>query len=128
MAKIEITPASLIVRVEGADKLWALRSHLEIPLDDVVSAEIASDIKEERESSSTLLHKGHGVPGVLAAGTFWQHGQKVFWDVHHPKRAIVIHLEKEDMAKLVVGVDDPTTTVAQIERAIAGRHAVASAR
>jgi len=29
------------------------------------------------------------VPGVITAGTFYQDGKRVFWDVHHPEKAIV---------------------------------------
>ena len=37
-ASIEVTRDSLIVRIEGADRLWAMKSRLEIPLANMVRA------------------------------------------------------------------------------------------
>ena len=33
---------------------------------------------------------GTNVPGVITAGTFYQDGKRVFWDVHHPEKTIMI--------------------------------------
>ena len=51
-------------------------------------------------------------------GTFYRHGERVFWDVHHPERAIAISLRNERYTKLVVEVEDPDATVAAIEGAL----------
>ena len=64
---------------------------------------------------------GTNVPGVITAGTFHEHGERVFWDVHHPERAIALSLRDESYAKLVIEVDDPETTIAAVEAALAGR-------
>ena len=116
MAEIEITPQALIVHITGADRLWALKSRLEIPLAHVVGAAQAQD-----EAQSWLKHfsiEGTHVPGVLSAGIFHRHGDRVFWDVHHPLNAIAIELKDEHFARLVVEVDDPAATLAAIDRAL----------
>jgi DNA-binding transcriptional regulator LsrR (DeoR family) len=64
---------------------------------------------------------GTEVPGVITAGTFYEHGERVFWDVHHPERAIALSLRDERYAKLVVEVEDPEATIAAIEAALLGR-------
>ena len=61
---------------------------------------------------------GTQVPGVITAGTFHQEGERVFWDVHDPQKAIVIRLRDEKYAKLVIEVEDPPTTVAAIQEAL----------
>ena len=38
---------------------------------------------------------GTNIPGVLTAGTFYQHGKRVFWDVHNPDNTVVIELKDE---------------------------------
>jgi hypothetical protein len=48
---------------------------------------------------------------------------RVFWDVHDPAKAVVIHLADERYARLVIGVDDPAATVAAIRRALGTRGA-----
>ena len=61
---------------------------------------------------------GSHVPGVLTAGTFHVDGERVFWDVHDPAKAVVIELDDERYARLVVQVDDPRATVDLVERAV----------
>jgi hypothetical protein len=61
---------------------------------------------------------GTDVPGLFAAGTFYYHGELVFWDVFHPERAIIVSLQHERYRKLIVEVEDPTETVARLRQAI----------
>src|SRR5215212_5532220 len=61
---------------------------------------------------------GAHIPGVIVAGTFHHEGDRIFWDVHDPAKAMVIHLADERYARLVIGVDDPAATVAAIRRAL----------
>ena len=112
MAKIELTPGTLIIRLEGADKLWALKSQLDIPLGHVAGAEPAE--AEAREWLHGIRLGGTHLPGVISAGRFYEHGQWVFWDVHHPARAIAIALRDERYSRLVVEVDDPAAALAAI--------------
>ena len=43
------------------------------------------------------------VRGVIVAGPFHHESDRVFWDVHDPAEAVVIHLIDERYARLVVG-------------------------
>jgi hypothetical protein len=114
-AKIELTGDELVVQMEGADKLWALKSQLQVPLANVVGAADAA------EMSRKWLHGvrigGTHIPGVISAGRFHTHGETVFWDVHRPERAIAIELRGEHFSRLVLEVDDPVGDVARIEQA-----------
>ena len=117
MAHIEFTPQALIVHITGADRLWALKSHLEIPLAHVIGA--SQETEEAQAWLKGLVHGGiTHVPGVLSAGTFHHHGDRVFWDVHDPDKAIAISLKDDRYARLVVEVDDPVATLAAITKAI----------
>jgi hypothetical protein len=62
---------------------------------------------------------GTHVPGVISAGRFYEHGQRIFWDVHHPERAIAILLRDERYGRLVIEVDDPAAALAAIGSAAA---------
>jgi len=64
---------------------------------------------------------GTSIPGVLTAGTFYQHDGAVFYDVHDPDRTIVIELDHEHYRRLVVEVADPAATVSLLEDALHGR-------
>lgn len=116
MTEVELTRDALIVHVQGMDRLWALKSRLEIPLSHVLDAEV--DPQVAREWRKGLRAPGTHVPGVLTAGTFFQDGDRVFWDVRDPEKTIVIRLEDERYARLVIEVDDPSATAAAIEEAI----------
>ena len=116
MTEVELTGEALIVHVRSADKLWALRSRLEIPISHVVGAEADSEVALGWWQG--IRSGGTHVPGVITAGTFQQEGERVFSDVHDPEKAIVIRLRDERYARLVVEVEDPPTTVAAIQEAI----------
>jgi len=117
MAQIEVTPDQVIIRLQGADKLMALKSELAIPLAHITGAEPAE--AEAREWWHRVRLGAVHVPGVISAGTFHHHGQRLFWDVHHPERAIALALRDDRYSRIVVEVDDPATTVAAIEAAAA---------
>ncbi len=68
MAKIEVTPDQLIIRMEGADKLWALKSELAIPRAHVIGAEPAE--AEARGWFHGVRVGGTSLPGVITAGRF----------------------------------------------------------
>jgi hypothetical protein len=58
---------------------------------------------------------GTNVPGIITAGTFYQDDKRVFWDVHHPEKTIVIDLHDERDNELVVEVDDPAAAMKLIQ-------------
>lgn len=116
MTEVEIGGDALVVHVKGMDRLWSLQSRLEIPLSHVLGAE--ADPQISLQHSRALRAPGTHLPGVITAGTFYQEGDRVFWDVHDPEKAVVIRLRDERYARLVIEVEDPTSTAAAIEEAI----------
>ena len=116
MAEVELTESALIVHVQGMDRIWALKSRLEITLAHVVGAEIDPEVAQGWRKG--LRAPGTHVPGVITAGTFYQEGERVFWDVHDSEKAVVIHLKDERYARLVIEVDEPPATAAAIQRAL----------
>jgi hypothetical protein len=117
MAEIEITPTSLIVHIRGADRFFAFKSQLEVPLEHI--AGVDASVPEARDFWHGLKLVGTELPGVITAGSFIQHGEWAFWDVHDPDKAIAIRLKDEHYAKLIIGVDDPAATAREISTAIA---------
>jgi hypothetical protein len=114
VATVDIEGADLVVRVEGMDKLWALKSSLTIPLANVRGATADPGIVKDPKG---VRAPGTYVPGVVVAGTFHHEGERVFWDVRDPAKAVVIELADEQYARLVVQVEDPRATVERIEKA-----------
>ena len=116
MVDLSIAEGKLTLHVRGADKLWALKSSLEIPLVHIAS------VRADPEAAHGWYHgirmPGTNVPGVITAGTFYQDGKRVFWDVHRPEKTIVIDLHDERYNELVVEVDDPEAAVRLIQNAL----------
>src|SRR5579859_4327540 len=116
MVRPEITADTLHLHVEGLDKLWAFKSELTIPLQHITS------VRTDSQVTTKWLHglkwPGTSVPGVITAGTFYQDGKRIFWDVHHPDNTIVIDLHDERYNQLIVEVEDPQSAVKLIQDAL----------
>jgi len=91
---LSMAEGKLMLNVQGVDKLWAFT---EQPRN-------TARPHHRRPSRYSEVARGwwHGVrmpgtsvPGVITAGTFYQDGKRVFWDVHHPEKTIVIDLHDE---------------------------------
>jgi len=119
MVDVSIAGDLIVFQVEGLHKVWALRSRLEIPLAHLLGAEYRPD--EVGRWWHGLKVAGTDAPGLFAAGTFYYHGELVFWDVRHVENAIVVSLADESYRKLIVEVVNPQTTVAMINDAIRSR-------
>ena len=109
MVDLTVADGRLTLHVKGMDELWALKSTLEIPLVHV--AGIRADPEVARGWWHGLRMPGTQLPGVITAGTFYQDGKRVFWDVHHPDKTVVIDLRNEKYQQLIVEVADPEAAV-----------------
>lgn len=117
MVEITIADNNVIFEVQGWDKVWALRSQLTIPLAHIKGA--YSDPEPPMGWFDGLKISGAGLPNIFRAGTFYQHGEWVFWDVHEQENTIVIELEHETYKKLIIEVADPAGEVQKIRTALA---------
>lgn len=117
MAEVELTEDAMIIHVRGMDRIFALKSRLEIPLSHVAGAKVGAEVAHPAWWKSLRLTATQ-IPWVVTAGTFYQEGERVFWDVHDPEKVVVIQLKDERYARLVIGVDDPPATAAAIRGAI----------
>jgi len=117
VTEYEIHEGKLELTVEGADKLWALKSHLTVPLDDITGVRPVADAQAEISGGVKLA--GSRIPGVIQAGSFVYSDGAMFWDVRRPGHAIVITLQHEHYQALVVDVEDPEAAVQEISQALA---------
>ncbi|RZS89512.1 hypothetical protein EV189_1279 [Motilibacter rhizosphaerae] len=118
MAILEIEGDELVVTLQGADRLLALKRRIAVPLRCVRGA--TADPGMAREPKGWRGPGAH-VPGVVVAGTFHPDGEKVFWDVRDTTRAVVVELQDHEYARLVVEVDDPAAVVRSVEQALDAR-------
>ena len=115
MVNITIEGDRAVFTVEGLHKLWSFRSRLEIPTAHIL------DVQADPEQVGRWWHGvkilGTDVPGLFAMGTFYYHGELVFWDVTDPNRTIIVSLDHERYRKLIVEVVDPAASVAMLKAA-----------
>ncbi len=116
MVKSEIKDNILILHVVGADKIWALKSELSIPLQHITGIRLDEEIVNRWWHGLKL--PGSNIPHVLTAGTFYQDGKRIFWDIHHPRQAVIISLADESYNELVIEVENPEVFVEEINQAI----------
>ena len=119
MVDVSVVEGKLVLDVRGADKIWSLKSTLEIPVQHI--AGVRADPEVARGWWHGLKLVGTDLPGVLHAGTFYQNGQRIFWDVHNPDNTIVIELRDERYGELIVEVADVAAAVNLIEPYVQGK-------
>jgi hypothetical protein len=119
MVDITVNGDRITFEVEGWDKLWALKSRLEIPIAHVKGARV------DEEAAKGWWHGvrlgASDLPGLITAGTFYTKGRLVFYDTHKPENTIVVDLDHENYDQLILQVRDPAWAVKTITDAVAGK-------
>jgi len=119
MVSVTVEGDRVRFEVEGWDKLWALKSQLEIPSSHILA--VRADPEPARGWWHGLRLPGTQIPGLLTAGSFYQSDGFVFYDVHDPERTVVIDLDHEHYRRLVIEVEDATAVVRTLRTMIAHR-------
>lgn len=108
MITIEKQDDNFIFNLKGMHKLWAFKSQLTIPIDNI------KDARQDLESIKGW--KGWRAPGtslfsLITAGTFHKDGTKIFWDVVDKNNCIIIDLIDEDYKQLIIEVKNPKEAI-----------------
>jgi hypothetical protein len=119
MVDVSINGDRAVFNVEGIHKLWAIKSSIEIPLTHIGGVEVNHEQVGRWWHGFKLL--GTDAPGLFAAGTFYYHGELVFWDVYDTTKTIIVSLEHERYKKLIVEVADPVAAERTLKAASGGR-------
>ena len=115
MVDLSIKNGSAVFEVLGLHKLWALKGRITVPLSHVRAVRADPTVKLGWWKGWRL--PGTHVPGLIVAGTYYQGGRRIFWDVVRPTSAIVVDLTDEPYDQLVVEVADPGAAVHRLEAA-----------
>lgn len=124
MASIEITRDELIVHIHGWNKVLAMRGTVRIPMSHVRAARVRP---KEAHFDNVIVESWRGVgtyvPHKVAAGLVYTADGASFYDVRNPALAIAVDVDRENVRRLVIEIDDetPEDTVRRIEDAIGAR-------
>lgn len=94
--------------VKGMHKLWAFKSELSIPIDNVLRAyQDLDSIKGWKGWRAPGTH----IPSIITSGTFHKEGNKIFWDVVNKEKSIIVELKDEFYQQLIIEVEDPKEAI-----------------
>jgi hypothetical protein len=120
MATVSVRDGTLRLKMKGVDRVLALRSRIDVPLDHVTGAAIYRDVGAKHPWLGVGTSPGGDYSAARVIGGMWQQADWVFWDVHDPDEAVAIELADEHYGRLVVQVDNPQRVVDEIEAALTG--------
>ena len=108
MVKVTVDNNHVVFNVVGLHKLLSFKDEIRVPKEHISKA--------HNYRKTMPLWKGWRMPGthvpfVIAAGTFYQRGQKNFWDVVKQRNAIVVELKDEKYKNLIIEVENPEETL-----------------
>jgi hypothetical protein len=119
MVNIHLDNGLATFRIVGLHKLWALKSRIVVPVQDIV----AIGGSEDAPRWAGWRIAGTWMPGIITAGTFRQDGRWTFWDVAQRHAAIVVTLRGHWYSQLIIEVARPDDARELLTRAIARGHA-----
>ena len=108
MVTIICQNTDFIFKVNGMHKLWAFKSELTIPVDNILNAH--QDLESIKGFHGWRL-PGTSVPSIITAGTFYKDGNKIFWDVSNMENCIIVDLKDEDYNQLIIEVENPADAI-----------------
>lgn len=79
----------LTVQLEGLEKLWALKSRLQIPAYTIADITFVNEGPNTKGRWSFLRFPGARIPGILLAGTYTKRGERDFWYIHGKQKGIL---------------------------------------
>ncbi|MCP5514230.1 MAG: hypothetical protein H7A26_02060 [Spirochaetales bacterium] len=102
MTNIKITEDSIIIRITGWDRVFALKSSVTIPRKCITRAYALDDSLKP----PFFRCPGTGIPKILIAGTFYDFKRKEFWLVHFSNKALVLDLKGFRYTRVVVDTSE----------------------
>ena len=113
MFKVSISQGQVVLKLEGAKKVLALKSTIKIPLKSIKSVSLRPP-----KWSFLGLRAGTYFPRVMMAGTLWTRSGKEFYYVRDPSKCVTLTLSGHEYAKVVFQVDNREKVASQISKAL----------
>ncbi len=93
----------ITIDVGGADQLWCLKRHIEVPMGDITDARVLP-VDEVKAGLGFKVGGGYW-PGRMATGHFTVRGRKgarQFWCVYRDREVLVVDTKRKDLARIVL--------------------------
>jgi hypothetical protein len=109
MVSIQKQDDNFIFEVIGMHKLWAFKGQLTIPCEHILNA--YHDTGKAKKWWKGLKIPGTNIPTIITAGTFYNDGKMIFWDVSDAEKCIIIDLKDEWYNQLIIEVENPAEAI-----------------
>jgi hypothetical protein len=119
MVEVVTTSNSVIFEVVGWHRFLAMKRRIVVPFAQVRG--VHADPRVNLGWRKGWRIPGTHIPGLIVAGTFYQRGRRIFWDVVRRDHAIVVDLEKHRYDQLIIEVEDPSAAVERLSSLIRRR-------
>lgn len=111
LADVQVVGATVVITPKGANRWWATRARLEVPLSCVRSARVG----DAEGLPLGFRFPGTSLPGVMVAGSFGLRAQRAFWLIGQGRRVLILELDGFEYHRIVVEVANPDAALAAIE-------------
>lgn len=115
MPRLIITSSELIVELNLAERLATWCGTIRVPLAHVRGATEDNGIRNDLGMKTV----GLAIPGLIHLGRFRKQGDKQFVSARPRQHLVVVELEHETWARLIIGVADARAAAQAINAAIA---------
>lgn len=118
MVEIMLETNELIIKMDGLNQLWALKSQLVVPYENIQKVIVVDDLKTSDYFGWLTLKAGLAFPGVIGEGTFYTKDGKLFVAIKEGGTGLVLQLHNEKYAEIVVEIADPQNIAVKINERI----------
>lgn len=112
MATLHVDGNELVLQLSGLERLGALHGGVRVPRSSVRSV---SSSDQPWETVRGIRAPGTGVPRLIMLGTTRGRGWKDFNAVYRRRPVVVVDLEGQKFARLVVSSDDAPAVAARLQ-------------
>lgn len=102
MVKVSLMGESVVLRLDGEQKLWAVKSRLPIPLESI------EDVQTDEVPVRLFrgFRVGTYIPGMFVAGTFYTRAGKWFCYFRDRRKCVTLTLKGTEYRTAIFEVDD----------------------
>lgn len=118
MVEMTLETNDVVIKMNGMNKLWALKSQLTIPYENIQKVVVVDDLKTSDYFKWFTPRAGLSLPGVIGEGTFYTKDGKLFVAIREGGAGLVLQLENESYAEVIIEVENPQTIAQEIQKRI----------
>ncbi len=116
---IKVKSGHAIFELKGADRVWALKPRLVIPLKHIES--VSTQKVDWALFPKQLRIGGTALPPLIKDGRYWDRKRGLmFYEMHNPDKVVTVGLKGERYKKIIFEVKDKEATAKKLLASVPG--------